>query len=316
MKHMKKTMYRTLKLLFPFMLMLCLFSRAGACSLLFVGGDYTDDGASLFVRVEDGDLNDENKVYLVSPAGKHKAGEKYAGCFGYTWTFTHDSYRYVSRRDDNLLGECPECGSTHDHQPFEEAGTNEHGLTVSATQSLDAIPAVAAVDPYIDEGLSEGEITTILLSECKNAREAVELLKSIVEADGLYQEGFGVMICDQKEQWYAEAVASHYFMAILLPKDVAFFQANVSVIGRIDLDDENIIATDGIIELVQRAGTFVGNAEENIIDWRLSLNDYRVQILPETWQNNVFERVSLTLNWLEKTENGIQATLRKPMTIS
>ena len=54
MKHMKKAMRRTLKLLFSFMLMLCLFGRAGACSLLFIGGDYTDDGASLFVRVEDG----------------------------------------------------------------------------------------------------------------------------------------------------------------------------------------------------------------------------------------------------------------------
>ena len=90
-------------------LILCMAGCASACSLLFVGGDYTDDGASLFVRVEDGDLNDENKLYLVSPAGKHQAGEEYHGCFGYTWTFTHDSYRYVSRRDDNLLGICPDC---------------------------------------------------------------------------------------------------------------------------------------------------------------------------------------------------------------
>ena len=281
---------------------LCVTCHASACSLLFIGGDYTDDGASLFVRVEDGDLNDENRLYLVSPAGKHKAGEKYRGCYGYTWTFTHDSYRYVSRRDDNLLGVCRSCGSTHDHQPYEEAGTNEYGLTISATQSLDATPAVRAVDPYVDEGLSEGEIPTILLSECKNAREAVKLLKSMVETDGLHQEGFGVMICDQHEQWYAEAVASHYFLAMPFPENLVFFQANVSVFGQIDLDDENVIATDGIIELAQKAGTFVGNAEDHIIDWRLSLNDYRVEILPVAWQNNVFERVSLTLNWLEKTE--------------
>jgi len=295
-------MRRIRRFLVPFILVICLFSQASACSLLFVGGDFTDDGANLFVRVEDGDLNDENKLYLVSPAGKHKAGEEYHGRCGYTWTFTHDSYRYVSRRDDNLLGLCPDCESTHDHQPFEEAGTNEHGLTVTATQSLDATPAVRAVDPYLDEGLSEGEIVTILLSECKNAREAVELLKSMVETAGLHAEGFGVMLCDQNEQWYAEAVASHYFLAMPLPKDVVFFQANVSVLGRIDLDDERIVATDGIIELAQKAGTFVGDTEENIIDWRLSLNDYKVEILPKTWQNNVFERVSLTLNRLEETE--------------
>ena len=87
-----------MKFLVPFILAICLFSQASACSLFFFGGDYTDDGASLFVRIEDGDLNDENKLYLVSPAGKHKEGEEYRGCFGYSWTFTHDSYRYVSWR--------------------------------------------------------------------------------------------------------------------------------------------------------------------------------------------------------------------------
>ena len=52
-------------ILFAFSLLLALF---------YFGGDYTDDGANLFLRVEDGDLNDENKLYLISPAGKHKAG--------------------------------------------------------------------------------------------------------------------------------------------------------------------------------------------------------------------------------------------------
>ena len=74
---MKKTMRRMLKFLVPFILAICLFSQASACSLFFFGGDYTDDGANLFVRIEDGDLNDENKLYLVSPAGKHKEGEEY-----------------------------------------------------------------------------------------------------------------------------------------------------------------------------------------------------------------------------------------------
>ena len=25
----------------------------------------------------------------------------YEGCYGFTYTFTHDSYRYTARRDDN-----------------------------------------------------------------------------------------------------------------------------------------------------------------------------------------------------------------------
>lgn len=290
--------------------MLLLTGSASACSLFYFGGDYTDDGASLFVRVEDGDMNDENKLYLVSPAGQHKAGEEYHGCFGYTWTFTHDSYRYVSRRDDNLLGTCPACSGTHDHQPFEEAGTNEFGLTLTATQSVDANLKIQEADPYLEDGLSEAETATILLSECASAREAVMLLKQMIEENGMHDEGISVMLCDQQEQWYVEAHASHYFLAALLPRDVAFFQPNVSVLGLLDLDDtDHIIASEGIIELAQRAGTFVGDAEKHIIDYRRSFNDYLVTVpggateeQTATWRGNVKERLAVSLNYLEGTD--------------
>ncbi len=78
------------------LLAVCLAGSAMSCSLFYFGGDWTDDGANLFLRDEDQDGADENKVYLVTPAGKHRAGETYRGCFGFTWTFTYDNYRYIS----------------------------------------------------------------------------------------------------------------------------------------------------------------------------------------------------------------------------
>lgn len=290
---------------------------ASACSLLFIGGDYTDDGASLFVRVEGGDLNDENKLYLVSPAGKYKAGEEYHGCFGYTWTFTHDSYRYVSRRDDNPPDLCPVCGNTHELQSYEEAGTNKYGLTVSATQSLEANAGIRALDPTADTGINEADLPTILLSECRSAREAVLLLKSIVETAGISEEGSGIMICDQAEQWYTEMHAGHALIAVRLPASVAFFQANLSVLGRLDLDDtENIIASDGLIDLALSAGTFVGDAEQNIIDYRLSFDDYleytATGVLPEQliyWRWNIIARMAAALNYMTGMEYPVSYDL-------
>jgi len=82
--------------LVSFLLAVCLAGSAMCCSLFYFGGDWTDDGANLFLCDEDQDGADENKVYLVTPAGKHRAGETYRGCFGFTWTFTHDNYRYIS----------------------------------------------------------------------------------------------------------------------------------------------------------------------------------------------------------------------------
>ena len=74
-------------------------------------------------------------------------GRGVRGCYGFTYTFTHDSYRYTARRDDNGLGVCPDCDSTHEHTPYEEAGTNEKGVMVSATESLYGTDAVLSVDP-------------------------------------------------------------------------------------------------------------------------------------------------------------------------
>ena len=273
------------------------------CSLFYFGGDWTDDGANLFFRGEDQDGADENKLYLITPAGKHRAGEMYTGCFGFTWTFTHDNYRYISRRDDNLLGVCPDCGGTHDHQPFEEAGTNEYGVTVTATQGLSPNETILAADPYVHTGIHEAEMATILLSEAATAREGVELLKRIVETEGVWEEGFGIMICDQKEQWYVEVMTGHRFLAVLMPRSVAFFEANVSVLGRLDLDDtEHIVASDDLIGLAQRAGTFVGNAKENIIDYRLSYNDYHAGAFEMLWSWNVAARMAVALNELEGTD--------------
>ena len=82
---------------------------AYACTMIYVGADMTDDGSCIYGRVEDYSDNDYNKIYCVSPAGKHKKGETYNGCYGFTWTFTHDSFAYTSRRDDNLSGVCPDC---------------------------------------------------------------------------------------------------------------------------------------------------------------------------------------------------------------
>lgn len=97
---------------------LAVVPSAFACTALYVGSDLTEDGTTMFGRIEDLGTNDYNKLFNVSPAGKHTAGEVYEGCYGFTYTFTHDSYRYTARRDDNGLGVCPDCDSTHEHTPM------------------------------------------------------------------------------------------------------------------------------------------------------------------------------------------------------
>ena len=257
------------------MMMTVGMSGALACTTLYVGANLTDDGAVIFARSEDY-ANSQNKLFYVSPAGNHQAGELYNGCYGFTYTFAHDSYGYTAFSDDNGAAveyECPDCGQTHPHTPYEAAGTNDQGVSVTATETLYGSEEIDAVDPCEDLGIEEAEIVTVLLSEAATAREAVELLLHIYDTAGA-NAGSGIIIGDSTETWYIENVSGHAYIALKLSPDMVFAQPNMSIIGLIDLDDtENVIASANLIAVAQQAGTFVGNADANTIDYVASYNN-------------------------------------------
>ena len=142
---------------------------------------------------------------------------------------------------------CPDCGGTHKHTPYQAGGTNEMGVTVSATETIGGSEAVEAVDPYADAGIEEAEIVTVVLGEAATAKEGVELLLSIYDEAGCCG-GSGLFIADQNETWYIENVTGHQYIALKLSSSMAFAQPNMAIIGLIDLDDtENVIASEDII---------------------------------------------------------------------
>ena len=252
---------------------------ASACTMLYVGSDLTATGDTYMSRSEDY-ANSYNKIAYVSEHGKHPAGSTYVGCY-ITYEFTHDSYAYTAVSDDNVVGtgnttgECPNCGKTHSHTPREEGGCNEMGLCISAMDSVYGNSAVKKVDPLKSERtssnfMSEGDMETILLGECATAKEAVQLLCSIYDQYGV-NEGSGLQISDQKETWYVENYTGTQYIAIKLSPVTVAFNANVGIVGLVDLDDtDNVIASAKIIEVAKAAGTYVGDEEANTIDFRAS----------------------------------------------
>ena len=252
-------------------LVLCLSSLpALACTAIYVGSDLTVDGTTLFARSED-ISNSMNKLYFTSPAGKYKAGENYQGCYGFTYVFSHDSYSFNCFSDDNgtgVSGVCPDCGGTHPHNPYGAAGTNEKGVTVTATETLSGgSKLIKAVDPFNKvTGIEEAEIPTVLLSEAATAKEAVDLLLSIYDNVGA-QAGSGIFIADDTETWYIENVSGTQYIALKLNGGLAFAVPNQSAIGLIDLDDENVIASAKLIAVAKEAGTYVGDEAANTIDF-------------------------------------------------
>ncbi len=261
---------------------------ASACTTIYVGGNLVEEGTPFVARTEDYGA-DMNKLWMITEAGKWKAGDTYVSCSTYgamEWTFTHDSYRFTHFTNDVFYdGTCPECGEKVNtgnpedfHYSYTEFGTNEKGVSVSATETIHGNDAVKAVDPLVKTGekgggIEETDIPTILLAEAATAREGVELLCEIYDTYGAFFES-GLFVCDQNEAWYIENCSGTQYVAIKLNNDMIFIEPNIAIIGKIDLDDtENVIASDKLIEVAKQAGTFQGNEAENIIDFKASYAD-------------------------------------------
>ena len=190
---------------------------ASACTSLYVGADLTEDGTVIFARSED-ISNSYNKTMHVVESGAHKAGDVYTGCYGFTWTFTHDTYGFPCFSDDNgeaVGNECPDCGQTHEHLPYGAAGTNEMGVSMSATETIGGCDAVSDADPFTDEGIEEAEMIAVVLSEAATAREGVALMADIYSTVGA-NGGSGLFIADANEVWYMENVTGHQYIAVKL----------------------------------------------------------------------------------------------------
>ena len=276
---------------------------ASACTTIYVGAEKTVEKTPFVARTEDYGWN-YNKQWFVMPEGKWAKGDTFLGCPGYgefEWKFTHDSYRFTYFTNDQYQGTCPECGQENaTHPSYTEFGTNEKGVSVSATETIYGRSEVTkTIDPFVKTkvdgkvGIEETDIPTIILAEADSAKAGVDLLLNIYKDYGAYFAS-GVFICDQNETWYIENCSGTQYVAIKVPDDMIFLEPNMAVIGRVDLDDKNIIASDKLIEMAQKGGTFVGDADKNIIDFRAS---YAGRL------DRVDQRMVDGLNYLNKNYN-------------
>ena len=250
---------------------------AYACTGVIIGSDLTEDGSTIFGRTEDLEVN-HNKAYKVHEAGEHKTGETIKDVSvdeknGYSFTFTHDSYRYTSVSDTT-----PEYGN------FDETGFNDKGLIADMTVSASANEDVLKADPYLDGtdstkpiGITEAIITTAVLGSCDNAKDAVEFIANEVATKGA-AEGNGLVVADHDELWYMEIYTGHQFVAIKYPKDKFSVFPNSFWLNDCTLtkgeeqenflvsEDGNYIYSKDIFKVALDAKTFQGDEEKREIN--------------------------------------------------
>ena len=233
---MKKILFRSLLALST--IFLFPFQVVEACTGFIVGKDLTADGTTLYGRTEDLEPN-HNKVFLVHPRKTNASGAKLVDeTNGFEWTLPTESYKYTSVSD-----------VTPSQGIFDEVGFNEYGVSISATVSAKANDAIQKVDPYVENGLAESILTTVVLPHVQTARQGVELMAQIVREQGA-AEGNIITIADKTGVWYMEILSGHQYVAIKFPDDKYAVFPNTFFLGSVDFDDtENVIASEGVEEV-------------------------------------------------------------------
>lgn len=210
-----------------------------ACTSVIVGKEVSVDGSIIISRNEDMS-GAWTKKFIVVPRTEYKEGEMFVAYNGLKIAQPKVGYKYTALPDwDPSEGQ------------FEAAGINEYQVAVSATNSAQANEKAIAADPFIEAGVGEPILPTLLLPRITTAEEGVTLFGNLIEQYGA-NEAYGFFIADPKSAWYVETGSGHRWAAVKVPADHYLTLANVLVIGDVKLDDpENYRGAKDVVEFAK-----------------------------------------------------------------
>ncbi len=245
---MKLHLRRLLVLTLVFLLTVGSFTASFACTSVFAGKDATTNGATLIARNEDY-ASAWPKHFKVFEGESFEPGSRQTFYNGLSVPYPTETFKYMALPDWD-----PSYG------PFEEAGINEMGVAVSATNTHRIREDVLAVDPLLDEGIGETHIPSLILPRAESARQATELFGMLVSYYGA-MEGYGFAIADEEEVWYIEVGSGHHWAAVRIPDDEYLIVANQFRLSSVDFDDtQNVMTSTGLEDFVYSNG-FLADGE-------------------------------------------------------
>ena len=183
------------------------------------------------------------------PAAKHKKGEMRK-------IFEWDTNKY--------LGEIPEAEETWNVI----GNTNEWQVTIGET-------TYGGREEMVDSTgiIDYGSLIYIGLQRSKSAREAIQVMTSLVETYGYYSEGETFTICDPNEAWIMEMQGCGpdrskskervVWVARRIPDEAICGHANQSRIGVFPLKDkQNVLYSKNVVKYARTMGWFDGKDED------------------------------------------------------
>ena len=229
------------------------------CTVIAVGKKASADGSVILSHT---DAGPDSRVYVV-PAARHKAGATAPVYWG-----IQDAGRPL-RDDGEVLGTIPQVSETYAYIHSAYPHINEHQLAI-AESTINQRPELAVTRETGKQIMTVEQAEIFALQRCKKARDAVQLIGSLMETYGfLPSSGDGaedLVIGDPDEAWVLEIFGvgpgwtqesgkpGAIWAAQRIGDDQALMIPNWSIIKEIDPEDKEnfMVSANYLQEAVDR----------------------------------------------------------------
>lgn len=217
--------------------------QASACTNIIVGKKASADG-SVFVSYNADSYGMYGNIYH-HKGGKHQAGEMRKV---YDW----DTNRYC--------GEIPQAAVTY----TVNGQMNEHQVSITET-TFGGREELWETEGIIDYG----SLIYIALERATSARNAIDIMTSLIDQYGYCSEGETFSICDKNEAWIMEMIGKGkgekgaVWVAVRIPDDCIAAHANQSRITRLSqFNKKDVLMSKDVIKFARAKGYFNGKDAE------------------------------------------------------
>jgi len=173
-----------------------------------------------------------------------------------------------------------------------------------------------------DKPLKYWELMSLALLRAKTAREAIEVITSLVEVYGYGSEGESFSIADPNEAWMLEMIGTGgeggaVWVARKVPDGMIAAHANHSRIGEFPLDDpENCLYSENVISFAIEKG-YYDPLSGNPFEFNNAYDPPSAEHLKYTESRvwSIYNRAAPSLNLSADYHRGIKDTKRYPLFI-
>ncbi|MDT7013973.1 C69 family dipeptidase [Levilactobacillus namurensis] len=198
----------------------------GSCTTILVGKKASIDGSTIISRNDDGhEALDPERFVVVNPEDQPRDYQSVIS-------------KVQIKLPDNPLRYTSIPNSILTNGIWPAAGINSENIAMSATETITTNSRVLGIDPYVDGGIGEEDLVTLVLPYIRSAKEGVERLGALLEEFGTYEPN-GIAFSDNNEIWWLETIGGHHWAAKRIPDD-----AYVVAPNRMNIDDFDFNADD------------------------------------------------------------------------